>query len=286
MSYNISSESLYNPLLLELLEKLNLFFTSVDSEYYIIGATARDIIMSGIHNQPALRMTSDLDIAIALPDWSRFTAISEALQKMDGFHKSAKQKQRFYYNRNFTIDIVPFGEVAKADNNIYWPPDEEFAMSVSGFSEVAKNALNITIDNRITVKVASLPGVFILKLAAFNDRKNITNKDADDMAFIIENYLTINETRAVTEHYDIYEAPDFNTFIAGAILLGRDINKIIHSGNETSGTFIHILETELSLQEESKLINQIIETHRFTNYETLTVAFNRLLQELKSKQWQ
>jgi len=281
MSYNISSESLNNALLFGLLEKLNLFFTSVDSEYYIIGATARDIIMSGIHNQPITRMTSDLDIAIAIPDWSRFSAISEALQRVEGFHKSSKQKQRFYYNRFFTIDIVPFGEIAKADNNIYWPPEEEFAMSVSGFSEVAGNTLDITIDNQLTVKVASLPGIFILKLAAFNDRKNMTNKDADDMAFIMENYLTINEERAVTDHYDIYEAPDFNTFVAGAVLLGRDINKILSSGDESSGTFIHILETELNLQEESKLINQIIETHRFTNYEILTEAFKRLLQELK-----
>ena len=50
MSYNISSESFNNPVLSELLEKSTSFFDSIGSEFYVIGATARDIIISGIHN--------------------------------------------------------------------------------------------------------------------------------------------------------------------------------------------------------------------------------------------
>jgi predicted nucleotidyltransferase len=85
MSYNISSENFSNPLLKELLEKLTGFFDSIESEFYVIGATARDIILSGIHKQVATRKTNDLDIAIAIPDWSKFQNISESLCKIDGF---------------------------------------------------------------------------------------------------------------------------------------------------------------------------------------------------------
>ncbi len=67
MSYNISSEGFANPLLKELLEKLTTYFTSVCSEFYIIGATARDIILTGIYKQQPNRMTDDLDIALLLP---------------------------------------------------------------------------------------------------------------------------------------------------------------------------------------------------------------------------
>jgi Uncharacterized protein conserved in bacteria len=281
MSCNISGEDLNNPLLKELLQKLTDYFQSIGSGFYIIGATARDIILSGIHKQASSRRTADLDIAIAIKDWDKFNQISEELCKMEGFTKDPKLTQRFNFQKVYDIDIVPFGEIAKADNNIYWPPEEQFAMSVAGYTEVADNTLDITIDNDLSVKVASLPGIFILKLAAFNDRKNETNKDADDLAFIIENYLEINELRAVEEHYDIYEAENFNTFTAGATLLGKDIKTIIGGNEETINTFIQILEEELKLEEESPLINQIIETHTTIKYDMAVEALNSLLQELK-----
>jgi predicted nucleotidyltransferase len=280
MSCNISSEDLNNPLLKELLQKLTDYFQSIGSDFYIIGATARDIILSGIHKQASTRRTADLDIAIAIKDWDKFDQISKELCNIDGFHKSNKQKQLFWYKRDFKLDIVPFGEVAKADNNIYWPPEEVFAMSVVGFTEVANNTLEITIDNDLSVKVASLPGIFILKLAAFNDRKNETNKDADDLVFIIKNYLEINIERAVAEHYDIYEAEKFNTFTAGATLLARDIKTILGGNEETVNTFIQIIENELKMEDESQLLNQIIETHKTIEYDIAVEALNNLLQEL------
>ena len=281
MSCNISGEDLNNPLLKELLQKLTNYFQSIGSDFYIIGATARDIILSGIHKQASARRTADLDIAIAIKDWDKFNQISEELCKMEGFTKDSKLTQRFNFQKVYDIDIVPFGEIAKADNNIYWPPEEQCAMSVAGYTEVADNTLDITIDNDLSVKVASLPGIFILKLAAFNDRKNETNKDADDLAFIIENYLGINEERAAANHYDIYEAENFNSFIAGATLLGRDIKTIIGGNDETINTFIQMLEKELKLEEESPLINQIIETHKTIEYDITVEALKNLLQELK-----
>lgn len=281
MSCNISGEDLNNPLLKELLHKLTNYFQSISSDFYVIGATARDIILSGIHKQTSARRTADLDIAIAIKDWDKFNQIFEELCKIEGFTKDPKLTQRFNFQKVYDIDIVPFGEIAKADNNIYWPPEEQFAMSVAGYTEVADNTLDITIDNDLSVKVASLPGIFILKLAAFNDRKNATNKDADDLAFIIENYLSINEERAASEHYDIYEADNFNTFTAGATLLGRDIKSILGGNEETINTFIQILEDELKLDEESPLINQIIETHKTIEYDIAVEALNNLLQELK-----
>ena len=281
MNCNISSEDLNNPLLKELLQKLSNYFQSIGSNFYIIGATARDIILSGIHKQASARRTSDLDIAIAIKDWDKFEQISKELCEIDGFHKSSKQKQLFWFKRDFKLDIVPFGEIAKEDKNIYWPPEEEFAMSVVGFTEVADSTLDVSIDNDLTVKVASLPGIFILKLAAFNDRKDKTYKDADDLAFIIENYLDVNEVRAVEEHYDIYEAENFKTFTAGATLLGRDIKSMLGNNEETKKIFFQILETELQLEEESPLINQIIETHKTIEYDIAVEALNNLLQEIR-----
>lgn len=280
MSYSISSESLNNPLLFELLEKLTNFFSSVNSEFYIIGATARDIIISGIHNQEARRKTADLDIAIAIPDWSRFQEISDSIEKLEDFHKSKKQKQRFYYKRDFKLDIVPFGEIAQADNHIYWPPEETHAMSVIGFTQVAKHTLDVDIDGKLTVKIASLPGIFLLKLAAWRDRHQETDKDADDMAFLTSVYLEINMERAATNHYEIFEQESFTTFNAGATLLGMDMRFIIRDDLSALREFIGILQSELDKEDESPLINQMLETHPSLKYDEVYDALLFMTNEL------
>ena len=281
MSYNISSENFSNPLLKELLEKLTGFFNSIGSEYYVIGAIARDIILSGIHKQVSARKTNDLDIAIAIPDWSKFNEISTNLCKLEGFTKSKEQTQRFYYHEYFQLDIIPFGGIAHTDKYIYWPPDESKAMSVAGFSDVVKHALEISVDNSFTIHVATLPGIFILKLNAWRGRNIETNRDADDMAFIISCYLEINELRAVKENYDLYEANNFSTFIAGASLLGRDMKVILGTNPEILIEFLDIMSKDLAKKEESLLINQMIETHSELKFEDAYYGLLSLMFELK-----
>jgi len=280
MSYNISSDRFSNPLLKELLEELTKYFSSIGTEFYVIGATARDIILSGIHNQEPGRKTDDLDIAIAIPDWNKFEEISNGLSQISGFYKSKNQKQRFLFKTVFMLDIVPFGEIARADKNIYWPPEETHAMSVAGFTDVAKHTLEIMVDDSFTINVASLPGIFLLKLAAWRDRYLATKKDADDMAFIITNYLEINIDRAVSENYDLYEVEDFSTFIAGATLLGRDMRKILNPSPEIPDELVSLLQAEVDKEDESQLINHMMETHASLKYEDVYNGLLSITNEL------
>lgn len=282
MSYNISSENFSNPLLKDLLEELTNYFTSIGSEFYVIGATARDLIFSGIHNQESGRKTDDLDIAIAISDWNKFEEISNGLCQIEGFLKSEYQKQRFIYKKVYLLDIVPFGEVAKADNNIFWPPEETHAMSVAGFTEVAKHTLKIAIDENFTINVASLPGIFLLKLIAWRDRHLTTNKDADDMAFIISNYLEINEQRVVNENYDLYLIDDYSIFKAGATLLGRDMKEILIANPAILSEFIGILRNEVVKEDDSQLINQMMKTHSLLKYEAIYTSLISLTNELSN----
>jgi predicted nucleotidyltransferase len=283
MSYNISSKNFSNPLLKELLEKLTNFFASISTEFYVIGATARDIVLSGIHQQVLGTKTDDLDIAIAISDWREYTEISNKLCQIKGFKKSHEQRQRFLFKSIYKLDIVPFGEIAKADNNIYWPPEETHAMSVIGFTGIAKHKLEITIDNSFTIHVVSLPGIFLLKLVAWRVRHLETKRDAYDLAFLIDHYLEINEERAVNENYDLYEVEDFSTFIAGACLLARDMKAILKENPDILDEFIGILQIEIAKKEDSLLINQMLESHKLLKYEELYNSLVSLTKEL-SKQ--
>ncbi|MDR0795729.1 MAG: hypothetical protein LBE79_06725 [Tannerella sp.] len=115
MSYNISNDKLNNPILKDLLKELNDFFVSFNMDFYVIGATARDMILSNLHDLVPDRKTIDLDIAIAISDWSQFQTIEKELPEKESFEKSKEQKQRFIYQGVYILDIVPFGDVAKND---------------------------------------------------------------------------------------------------------------------------------------------------------------------------
>ncbi|MDH8701161.1 putative nucleotidyltransferase [Dysgonomonadaceae bacterium PH5-43] len=279
MSYNISSENLNNPLLKDLLKELNGFFGGINVDFYVIGATARDIILSNLHDLIPERKTDDLDIAIAISDWSQFQSIEENLPKIEGFAKSREQKQRFIYKGIYVIDIVPFGDVAEDDGNIYWPPDETIAMSVWGFPEMADSTIRIEIDGEFSIKIASLPGLFILKLVAWKDRHLLGSKDAYDMALLLTNYLNINTERAVDEHYDLYETDEFDQTIAGAQLMARDVKLLIRDNEKTLEYLREILAKEIELAEESQLINQLVESDASLQYEQVLACLESIFNE-------
>ena len=263
MDLTISSEKIGNPLLVELLRKLTDSFSKMDKEFYVIGATARDIIMQQLLDTASSRRTKDLDIAIAIPDWNTFEQVKQNLID-DGFKKSRHMRQRFFYGE-YELDIVPYGVVAKEDGNIYWPPEEEIAMSVKGFDEVLSEAITVSIDNGFKVKIASLHGLFLLKFNAWLDRNAKTSKDAEDMSFILSNYFLANLEREI--HQEVYDWENFDDYIVGGYWLAYDIVALLNK--EQLCYYKGIIEGELAKEEESRLINQMIENSYGLKYETV-----------------
>ena len=276
MDLTISSEKIGNPLLIELLRKLTDSFGRMDREFYVIGATARDIIVQQLLDTASTRRTKDLDIAIAIPDWDAFEQIKERLVA-DGFKKSNDMYQRFYYGA-YEVDIVPYGVVAKEDDNIYWPPEEVVAMSVKGFDEVLSEAITVSIDNEFKVKIASLHGLFLLKLNAWLDRNAKTSKDAEDMSFILSNYFMANLDREI--HQEVYDWENFDEYIVGGYWLAHDLVTLLNVNQ--LNYYKEVIEGELTKQEESRLINQMIENSYSLKYETVRATW-QIIADVFSK---
>ena len=276
MDLTISSEKIGNPLLIELLRKLTDSFGRMDREFYVIGATARDIIVQQLLDTASTRRTKDLDIAIAIPDWDAFEQIKERLVA-DGFKKSNDMYQRFYYGA-YEVDIVPYGVVAKEDDNIYWPPEEVVAMSVKGFDEVLSEAITVSIDDEFKVKIASLHGLFLLKLNAWLDRNAKTSKDAEDMSFILSNYFMANLDREI--HQEVYDWENFDEYIVGGYWLAHDLVTLLNVNQ--LNYYKEVIEGELAKQEESRLINQMIENSYSLKYETVRATW-QIIADVFSK---
>ena len=276
MDLTISSEKIGNPLLIELLRKLTDSFGRMDREFYVIGATARDIIVQQLLDTASTRRTKDLDIAIAIPDWDAFEQIKERLVA-DGFKKSNDMYQRFYYGA-YEVDIVPYGVVAKENDNIYWPPEEVVAMSVKGFDEVLSEAITVSIDDEFKVKIASLHGLFLLKLNAWLDRNAKTSKDAEDMSFILSNYFMANLDREI--HQEVYDWENFDEYIVGGYWLAHDLVTLLNVNQ--LNYYKEVIEGELAKQEESRLINQMIENSYSLKYETVRATW-QIIADVFSK---
>lgn len=280
MDYNLSSEKLEHPLLKKLLDELIPVFKKLEIKFFIIGATARDIIME-LHGEKSGRRTQDIDIAIAIDKWEEFSTIEKEIIQLPNFKKDLKQQQRFLYLQDFQLDIVPYGGIASAEDKIFWPPDQSFAMTVLGFEEAEKDLLRVKIDDTLEIDIVSLAGIFILKLVAWKDRHHKGNKDADDMGFILLNYLNIHEERAVMEYYEeVYETENFSITKAGAALLGIDINILLSDNKSNKVKLKAIIETEINSKENSVLFNQILETNHI-KFDDILDCFQILNQKIK-----
>ena len=265
MSCHILSKELSNPELKNILQALNSFFQSKEIDFYIVGATARDILLTNLYGLIPERKTMDIDIAIAISDWKEFEIIERELPQREYFEKDSHQKQRFIYKGFYAIDVIPFGKITQKDGNIYWPPDGVIAMSVSGFPEIGAATISVSIDNEFDIKVSSLSGFFLLKLMAWKDRYLSSSKDAYDIALILDHYIEINEQRAYEEHYDLYEAEPFDQIEASGRLIARDIKALIGYNKDMMTYLIKILEKEITLAQESPLVNQLVKANTKLN---------------------
>ncbi len=262
-----------------ILQELTAFFKGSDISFFVIGATARDIIME-LHDESSGRLTHDLDIAITINDWEQYKNVEEGITQLPNFTKDPNQKQRFQYLGKFDLDIVPFGNIMNENDKIFWPPDEEFAMSVLGFPAVNDATLKVNIDEDIDIQIASLAGIGLLKIVAWRDRNHKTNKDADDMAFILQNYLEIHRDESLEYFEEIY-TEDHTIMKGGATLLGIHINQLLNAYPDAKQSVNEILTEEIEHEEQSKFINQILETHKALSYDEVFKSIENINNQLK-----
>ena len=79
MKTKISKQELGNDLLFDTLLALHDTFLGMRLNLYVVGAAARDIMVSLMGVQDTPRATMDLDVAVALSYWSQFDAVKEVL---------------------------------------------------------------------------------------------------------------------------------------------------------------------------------------------------------------
>ena len=205
---------------------------SLDINFLVVGAMARDLVLVHGFGSTIERGTRDVDFGINVASWEDFETLKAQLIKQ-GFEQDKQKTHKLTrcdsQDLPWEVDIVPFGSIATHDHTISWPPDQVVVMSVLGFTEAMDNAFSVQISDNpyMTISVASPAGVAILKLVAWVEREvEVKPKDAMDLGYLIESYTKIPEIFAAIYEEGCMEAQDWDETKASAMKLGRDAGVI------------------------------------------------------------
>ena len=101
-------------------------------------------------------------------------------------------------------------------------------MNVIGYDEVLTAAEQIEFSAGLVGRVASLPGLAVLKLSAWADRGRGNPKDAHDLLQLMKSYGAAgNHGRLYDEEFPLLEAADHDPERASACLLGKDVARLV-----------------------------------------------------------
>ena len=246
-------------LTVELLKTIDDVAESLKAPFFVVGAIARDIILTQGYGIETGRATQDFDLAVKVSDWNGYEQLREGLIASGKFIHDRKQAQRLIYKNKYPIDIIPFGAISGPDSLLSWPPEHDTIIDTHGFTEAYNNSITVRIQEEpiIDIQFVSLPGLAILKLISWNDNQLRRRKDAHDLLLIMRTYLDAgNLERLYDEEMDLVEG-DFDYVRAGSRLLGRDIAKILSP--DIREIIVNILIKETAEQTLYRLVEDMLD---------------------------
>lgn len=203
--------------------------TGLGLDIFLVGATARVILLENVFGLRTGRATHDIDFAFAVENWDQFQAIKDRLTSTFRFEEVRGETQRLIcrpanMEHRFVVDLIPFGGLESSKNTIAWPPpDMSIMMNVAGYRDANASAVQVEIEPGIVISIASIPGIAVLKLFAWVDRGQENPKDAIDLVTLLRQYNAAgNQERVYEDAIAALEAVEYDIELAGAWLLGSD----------------------------------------------------------------
>mgnify|MGYP003945752829 CR=1 FL=1 len=225
---------------------------SPDVRPLLVGAMARDLLLSFAHGIRIARATQDMDFAFALDSWEGFARMrGELLVSGDFADDPRGVAHRLIFAQNYRVDLIPFGGMEQEDRTIAWPPDHDVVMQVVGFREAMTKAVQIQLQDDVIVDVASLPAQAVLKLFAWRDRRaGRVGVDAGDLRLLLRHYLDAgNQERLYTDADHLLTMENYDYHRASAWLIGHDARQLLHEADDSGamaiGALLQMFENEI-----------------------------------------
>lgn len=249
----------------DVFDELEDAFKTLNIDYYLIGAIARDVWYS--QRGKTSRTSKDVDFAVLVGSEKEYQTIREYLKNNKGFNTTAQNGFVLITPGGITVDILPFGGI-EIDASVKLDAVGMSSIKVNGFHEVYLAGTNaVTLKTGHHFKVATLPAIVLLKLIAFDDRPEKREKDPRDIANIIEHFFDLKSELVYSEqNLDIFQVKEeeLNKMTMqdiASIIIGRELALIIAENDNLKTRIINMLEKHIALTDKSLFIrNMAIET--------------------------
>ena len=249
---NISTRFLKNnQRILETLKTIITICKKMDIDHLIIGAFARDILMSGEYNYSQLRATRDLDIAVLMEGYWQYQNLMNELCDNHGW-KQSNEPHRLETNKGEIIDILPFGGIESEKRTVTFKGKDIVEMSVIGFNESYKTNEIVQLDDGSVIKITSLANLCLLKLIAWS-YNNTRTRDIQDFVFILDKYADIFQDAIFNDYPDLLD--NGWSINVSAKLLGIHIENTLKKGWQLRMHFTSILDD--AIQGKNELLQVI-----------------------------
>lgn len=227
---HLSNRNAVLPGTIDVLRAVTSAAAALDLQCFVVGAMARDIVLTGVFGWETGRATRDVDLAVSVANWDEFHQLKQRLLDSGTFAAvpgvTHRLNSRVGNGPDYPLDLIPFGGVETVQT-IAWAPEMRIMMSVAGYQEANDAAIEVAFDDDFAVRVASLAGLAILKLIAWQDRGHENSKDAIDFGTLLQSYGDAgNLDRLYGSEMSLLERAQFDIRLAGAGLLGRDVRSI------------------------------------------------------------
>lgn len=256
-----------DPVISDVYSRINTICNDNGIRFFVVGASARDMVLYYAYGIEATIGTDDIDLGIRVSGWGELERLKDSLFA-SGYFRSTSADQRIKYETgegvSIPIDIIPFGPIADSGHAVSWPPDHRMQMNVIGFDDVYESALSvrITSDPELDILVASPAGVAALKVFAWVDRSPGAKRapgdtrDAIDLAFLMRVYFDAGKFNSLpAEDADLLEEEDFDYTQSSARLLGRDTARLLRP--EIRQRLAAILEEQTAEQKRYRLVEDM-----------------------------
>lgn len=150
-----------------------------DKPVTLVGASALGCAMD-----MRWRTTYDLDVSVAIS----IKEYPAGLETLVGWSRHPALEHEWLAPQNIKVDIIPAGPELLKAGRLVWP-ESGMEMSLIAFRLAFEYSETIAIARDLSVQVAPVPVIAVLKTLAYQDRPTERRADLEDLAYILEDYL-------------------------------------------------------------------------------------------------
>ena len=257
INYNQLSQQ---PEITEMLYALERGLDKFGIDFYLVGAVARNVWMTGINNIAPRRTTGDIDFAVLINDKGVYEALKTYLIITEGFQPYKGNEYVLIWKENLEVDLLPFGAIDDEDAKFNSNGLGLTSISLQGFSEIYNDGLpTLDLEGKHQFKFCTLPGIVLLKLIAWDDRPESRRDDIKDISDILNHFFDMNDNEIFENHHDLFEKEEASLKYIAARVMGREMSKIAKKNELLFSRIVGILDSNTLVSQNSDMAKIMVE---------------------------